>query len=70
MEMEREACELVLLSMRDSPDNTLVDARVPLFQGKEQDPGPVLVIPKLSVFGYWALVGYFVPCHIDCSICY
>lgn len=52
------------------PDNTLVDARVPLFQGKEQDPGPVLVIPKPSVFGYWALVGYFVPCHIDCPICY
>lgn len=52
------------------PYNTLVDARVPLFQGKEQDPGPVLVIPKLSIVGYWALVGYFVPGHIDCPICY
>lgn len=70
MATEREACELVLLSPRDSPYNTLVDARVLLFQGKEQDPGPVLVIPKLSVVGYWALVGYFVPCHIDCPICY
>lgn len=70
MEMEREACELVLLSPRDSPYNTLVDARVPLFQGKEQDPGPVLVIPVLSVVGYRASVGYFVPCHIDCPICY